>query len=145
MMPTRLAVAAPPVLLAVVAATQMGLALYGNLSPWKGGGFGMFASVDGTPFRSVRIFVSAPDRSAELEVPPSLEDLAARAATFPSGRALDALARRVLDRERRHGRPAEAVRVEVWRTDFSRALDATHGRLGVLTVSVRDGLVAPPR
>ena len=50
-----------------------------GLSPWKGGGFGMFASLDARPFRYVRIFVEAPGRSEELAVPPSLEELAASA------------------------------------------------------------------
>jgi hypothetical protein len=145
MIPTRLAIALPPALLVLVAATQMTLARTAGLSPWKGGGFGMFASVDGTPFRGVRLFVEAPDRSEEIAVPPSLEDAAQRVATFPHERALTALATRVIARERRQNRPVERVRVEVWRADFSPTLDATRTRMRALTVSARDVDPAPPR
>ena len=77
------AVAVPTALLLAVATTQVWLSTTARLSPWKGGGFGMFASVDGLAFRTVRITVSAPERSEELHVPASLDDLAARTATFP--------------------------------------------------------------
>lgn len=136
MIPTRLAVAAPPLLLLAVAAAQMSLAFTANLSPWKGGGFGMFASNDGLPFRELRVFVSAPDRSEELEVPPSLVDAAARAATFPRDHALERFARAVVDRERRHARAVDTVRVEVWRAAFSPTLEATRERLRTLTLNV---------
>jgi hypothetical protein len=143
MIPTRLAVVLPPLLLLGVAATQMVLARTAHLSPWKGGGFGMFASVDGMPFRQVRVYVAAPSRSEELRIPASLEDATARAATFPHRRALEALAWRFAERERRHVRDAETVRVEVWRADFSPALDATHTPLRVVTVSVGEGAAQP--
>ena len=136
MMSTRLAVAAPPLLLVAVAAVQMVLALTAQLSPWKGGGFGMFASNDGLPFRGLRIFVNAPDRSEELQVPLSLLDAAARTATFPRDRALEAFARSVAARERRHARAVETVRVEVWRASFSPTLDATRTRIRTLTLNV---------
>jgi hypothetical protein len=139
----RVAVALPSALLLAVAATQMTLAWTSHLSPWKGGGFGMFASVDGTPFRAVRIFVTAPNRSEELLVPPSLEEDAARAATFPHRRALAGLARRVAARERRHGRDVKTVRIEVWRTDYSASLDSTRVLVSTLSVPAHD--VSPPR
>jgi hypothetical protein len=139
----RVAVALPSALLLTVAATQMTLAWTSDLSPWKGGGFGMFASVDGTPFRAVRIFVSAPDRSEELVVPASLEEAAARAATFPHRRALARLARQVAARERRHGREVDTVRIEVWRADYSASLDATRAPVSTLSVPAHD--VPTPR
>ncbi len=48
---------AVPVVLVVVAAVQIALAELGTLTPWKGGGFGMFASVDaiGNRFLSVTL------------------------------------------------------------------------------------------
>ncbi len=142
MIPARLAIAAPPLLLAGVAAIQMSLALTAQLSPWKGGGFGMFASNDGLPFRELRVFVSAPMRSEELEVPPSLLDRAARAATFPRPRTLEAFARSIADRERRHARDVETIRVEVWRAAFSPTLEATRVPLRTLTVHV--GAISAP-
>jgi hypothetical protein len=108
----------PAIVLIVVAAVQVVLTKTADLSPWKGGGFGMFATTDGTAFRYARIFVEAPGRSEELEIAPSQEIAAARAQLFPSDAMLGGLARAVLARERRYGRSVTTVRIEVWRTEF---------------------------
>jgi len=110
----------PAVVLAIVAITQIALTRTTLLSPWKGGGFGMFSTLDGRPFRYARMFVSAPERSEELAVPPSLEELVAMAETMPGDAQLDRLSRAVVARERRHGRPVEDVRIEVWRVEFAK-------------------------
>jgi hypothetical protein len=123
----------PAVVLIVVAVAQVLLAKTSQLSPWKGGGFGMFATTDGMAFRHVRIFVEAEGRSEELEITPSQEFSAARAQLFPSDRMLIGLAQTVADRERRYHRPVETVRVEVWRTEFSPvSLGATDRPLRIL-------------
>lgn len=111
--------ALPAVLLTIVATTQIVLTRVTMLSPWKGGGFGMFATLDGRPFRYARMFVRAPERSEELAVPPSLEELVASVEILPGDRQLDRLARAVVARERRRGRPADEVRIEVWRVEFA--------------------------
>ncbi len=46
---------APPLVLIVVAVVQILLATQGGLSPWKGGGFGMFSSSDGPDSRVVEV------------------------------------------------------------------------------------------
>jgi hypothetical protein len=109
----------PAIVLLVVAAVQIILAKTADLSPWKGGGFGMFATTDGTAFRHIRIFVEAPERFEELDVAPSQEFAAARAQLFPSDALLMGLARAVANREQRYGRPVAMVRLEVWRTEFA--------------------------
>ena len=111
--------ALPAVVLAVVATAQIVLTRVTMLSPWKGGGFGMFATLDGRPFRYVRMFVRAPERSEELAVPASLEELAASVEILPSDPQLERLARAVVAREHRRGRPADEVRLEVWRVEFA--------------------------
>jgi hypothetical protein len=121
--------------LLIVAATQMALAQTMHLSPWKGGGFGMFASLDGLPFRAVRIEVSAPNRSEQLAVPPSLTRLADAAATLPSRGSLKRLADGVAVRERRHGRLVERVRVEVWRADYTPSLESVWTIVAGLSVT----------
>src|SRR5262245_2192837 len=63
----------PAAPLLAVAVTQVVLARVADLSPWKGGGFGMFATNDGAAFRYVRLFVDAPGRSEETHVTESLE------------------------------------------------------------------------
>jgi hypothetical protein len=133
-----LAVMLPSIVLLAVASTQMIFARTASLSPWKGGGFGMFASVDGLPFRFVRLYVFATDRSEAIEVPPSLADLADRVATFPHQRAMEKLARATIARERRRNQPVERVRVEIWRTKVSPSLDVTEALERVLTVAVHE-------
>jgi hypothetical protein len=131
----------PAILLMVVAITQVLLSKTAELSPWKGGGFGMFATTDGTAFRRVRIFVEAAGRSEELEIAPSQEFSAARAQLFPSDRMLGGLARAVAGREERYGRPVQIVRIEVWRTEFSPvSLDATERPLRVFDWHVDQAL-----
>jgi hypothetical protein len=110
----------PVSLLIVVACTQVTLALTAGLTPWKGGGFGMFSTTDNGERRYVRIFVSAVDRSEEITVSPSLSDAASRAAVLPRDAELSRLARRVVKRERRHRRPVEMVRIETWRIEYAR-------------------------
>ena len=114
----RAAVIVPSALLVAIALLQIGLARGAALSPWKGGGFGMFASTDGGLQRSLRLFAIAPERSEELTIPSSLRTEAARATMYPSERRLARLARLVADREERAGRPIAAVRIEVWKTSF---------------------------
>jgi hypothetical protein len=110
----------PAALLSVVAIAQVALALGGGLTPWKGGGFGMFATLDHGAYRGVDVVVDAPDRSEALEVPESLETAVARVAAYPADWLLRALAEGVAAREKRHQRPVSRVTLTVWRTDFDR-------------------------
>jgi hypothetical protein len=110
----------PPALLIVVAVIQIGLARTAGLTPWKGGGFGMFSTLDHGAYRGVDIVIDAPDRSESLEIPPSLQLAAARAAAFPGERLLRGLAEGVAARERRHQRAVSRVTVSVWRAEFDR-------------------------
>jgi hypothetical protein len=114
----RRAAAIPAALLTVVAVLQIGMAKAGDLTPWKGGGFGMFSTLDHGAYRGVDVLIEAPDRSEAQEIPPSLEALAARAANCPSDWLLRALATAVVARERRYERPVTTVTLTVWRTDF---------------------------
>ena len=111
----------PPVVLIVVAMAQVGLARTVDLTAWKGGGFGMFATLDHGAYRGVDVTVDAPDRSESLEIPPSLETAAARAAACPTDWLLRALAESVAAREQRYQRAVSRVTVTAWRTDFDRA------------------------
>ena len=127
----------PTVLLLLVAVTQVVLVRAADLSPWKGGGFGMFATTDGTAFRYVRLFADAPGRSEELNVTASLEFAALRAQLFPSDRFMTRLGEAVGERELRQGRDVATVRVEVWRIEFSdRPLRGSEKRLRSLTIPI---------
>ena len=112
--------ALPAVVLAVVAATQIVLTRAQMLSPWKGGGFGMFSTTDDGGRRYVRVFVTGVERSEEIAIAPSLEDAARRAAVLPRDAELSRLARRVVERERRYQRQVDAVRIQTWRIEYAR-------------------------
>jgi hypothetical protein len=121
--------ALPVGLLLAVAAVQLTLARTAGLSPWKGGGFGMFSTTDDAGRRHVRVFVSASERSEELAIPPSLQDLASRAAVLPTDGAMSRLAQGVVAREARYRRPVDTVRIETWRIDYAPGtLAASHHR-----------------
>ena len=109
----------PVALLTIVAVAQVILARTAGLSAWKGGGFGMFSTTDDGGRRYVRIFVTAPERSEEIGIAPSLEDAARRAAALPADGQLSNLARMVIARERRYQRPVNAVRIENWRVEYA--------------------------
>jgi hypothetical protein len=116
----------PAVLLAGVAAGQIVLTRVTPLSPWKAGGFGMFSTLDAAAYRSLRIFVEGPERSQEIELAPSLHDLADRTLILPTDGALSRLAWAVAAREARHARPVDTVRVQVDRVDFAPDTLAAH-------------------
>ena len=119
----------PVLLLAVVATAQVTLVKTAGLSPWKGGGFGMFSTTDDGGRRYVRVFVTAVDRSEEIAIAPSLEDAARRAAVLPRDAELTRLARRVVERERRYQRQVDTVRIETWRIEYARDTLAATTRL----------------
>jgi hypothetical protein len=105
----------PAAILVTVGVVQVWLARTVDLTAWKGGGFGMFSTLDDGPRRYVRIYLDSEGRSEEIEVPASLQDPAARLATLPSPSRLARFTEAVIAREHRQGRPVSRVRVEVWR------------------------------
>jgi hypothetical protein len=124
----------PPILLAAVAASQIVLAWTKDLTAWKGGGFGMFSTLDHGAYRGVDVVVDGTDRSEEIEIPPSLETAAARAAAFPADWLLRELAEGVVARERRYQRAVTRVTLTVWRADFDPAtLHASERQLRTFT------------
>jgi hypothetical protein len=110
--------AVSPAVLVVVATMQVVMAKTAGLTPWKGGGFGMFSTLDHGAYRGVDILLEAPERSESQHVPPSLEELAARAANCPVEWLLRDLAAAVVARERRYDRPVTTVTLTVWSTRF---------------------------
>lgn len=110
-----------PALLLAVALHQMVLACTESLNPWKGGGFGMFATSDRGGLRDVRAFLRTPQGEEPLPVPADLEGLRLRVRDLPSDAALRALGRELLARAPRQG----DVRIEVG----LRELDLDAGRM----------------
>jgi hypothetical protein len=116
----------PPLLLALVALSQIALARRAELSPWLGGGFGMFSTTDHGAARFVRAVALGPGRSEPIPLAPDLERQKLLARDLPTARNAGTLARAVLAREP----SATAVRVEIWRLRFDpRTLEPRAERL----------------
>ena len=111
----------PAALLAAVALVQIVLAVTLQLSAWKGGGFGMFSTLDHGGFRGVDVVVDAPGRSEHVEIAASLQVDAARAVALPVDWLLRNLAAGIAAREQRNDRPVSRVTLSVWRAEFDRA------------------------
>ena len=60
---------AAPALLTTLACLQLFLGLNFGLTPWKGGGFGMFSTVDRPSARSVRVYLETDDSELPTKVP----------------------------------------------------------------------------
>ena len=105
----------PVALLIAVALHQLGATVYGDLTPWLGGGFGMFATLDTPGNRIMSIHLLEPDIRREIAIPESLHDAAERALAFPTRRRLTDLAGRLAESPQLGRRAIEAVELTVWR------------------------------
>jgi hypothetical protein len=102
--------------LLLVAAVQLGLVYVAELTPWLGGGFGMFSTtrVDGT--RHVHAFVLRPGIERGISVPSELADLKRHVRALPSDRNLERLGLALAGVETPdHGAP-QATLIRVWET-----------------------------
>jgi hypothetical protein len=111
----------PVALLVAVALHQLWLASTSALSPWCGGGFGMFSTLDSRGARVLRAVALGDGWQAELEIPEALGGDARRAAVLPSDSRLERLARALAPLAPDDFDPPRALRVEVYTTEFSRA------------------------
>jgi len=93
--PGRVLAYSPPALLCLIACAQIYSATTGSLSPWKGGGFGMFSTVDSPDARFLRIYLINDGEEIPVLVPDSLKTLARKAQTVPSPALLSDLAERL--------------------------------------------------
>jgi hypothetical protein len=98
----------PALLLVAVALSQHWLVRHEQLSPWLGGGFGMFASTDVWARRHLHAVAISPGARRDLAVPRALREELRKALGMPSEARLRALACRL----ERTLPPAERARVE---------------------------------
>lgn len=108
----------PSALLLIVAANQFRLVSTAALSPWWGGGFGMFATTDAWATRHLHVFAIRPGVRRELEIPPSLRKKVERVLTLPSDAQLQVFARQFADVPTPDEGPLEAIELQVWATQF---------------------------
>jgi hypothetical protein len=109
----RAAAGAAPALLAIVATSQLWLAHARGLSPWCGGGFGMFSTVDGWGARHLHAWLRGDGWRREVEIPRELRDLEQRALALPDTTRLRALARALAQRDDAGLGPPRAVEILV--------------------------------
>ncbi len=114
----RVTAALPVLLLVGVAASQLTLAHREALSPWSGGGFGMFSTLDHRSRRHVHAFVLRPGLRREVALPATLRRDLLRALTLPTESRLRRIAVALAETPTPDHGPATAVQVQVWSTRF---------------------------
>jgi hypothetical protein len=130
----------PAALLLAIALVQIALARAAALTPWAGGGFGMFASTDARGSRHLHVFALHAGVRRELIVPEAARERAWRALSFPSERALERLGAQLgAGRDPVWGRP-DAIELQVWATRFERGTLAPSAYLlRALEVAIEPG------
>jgi hypothetical protein len=113
----RRAQALPIVLLLAVALNQARLVVTEQLSPWSGGGFGMFSTTDAATDRHLHVYESGPALRRELGLPVEFEDEIRRALALPSARRLQKLA--ALLREQLGVPASSALEILVWSNHYA--------------------------
>ena len=134
-----------PALLVLVACSQIYLAHVRELlSPARGGGFGLFSTVDKLGHRQLRMFVSGPSGSAKVALParPVIAKRIRNTASLPTEASL----RTVAELMEELGRTVEVegeppfplARVEVWKRAFDQdSLRASRELVAELVVQRR--------
>jgi hypothetical protein len=90
--PDRVRQLAVPALLIVVASVQIYLAKTHELTPWKGGGFGMFSTVDDVQARWIRCYAITNGRETPADAPDQFVRPIARLRAMPCQERLQQLA-----------------------------------------------------
>lgn len=119
----------PPALLVVVALHQLWLVHSQNLTPWCGGGFGMFSTTDGRFARHLHVYALSPGLLVELEIPVELDERVLAAAALPEDARLRALARDFAKYAGSDFESPESIRLEVYATRWDTETLAPAGLL----------------
>lgn len=136
-----------PVVMAIgVALSQIYLAKVHGLTPAKGGGFGLFSTVDKLENRNLRAYLITETQEIPFAIPqyvPATEALRKpiyRAASLPTRRYMRAILDDLLTKP--YEVSIQGIRVEVWKIAFdSASLRASRQKITELTVD-RSGHVA---
>ena len=80
----RLLKFAAPIVLSTLACLQIMLAMCFGLSPWKGGGFGLFSTVDNSKGRSIRVYLETSEGEVPAQAPSWLGNRISQVRTFPA-------------------------------------------------------------
>jgi hypothetical protein len=117
---------AAPTLLVLVALVQVQRVAQLDQSSWSGAGFGMFATIDGDNYRSVRGYVRTPEGLERVPLPRELTRQGFEVRVVPTDRRARALARAW---QSELGPDAPPLVVEVWRLRFDPAEPSVQSEL----------------
>ena len=121
--PRRLVGYLPVLILVLVALNQIRIARTTDMTAWKGGGFGMFSTIDRPRARQVRCNLVGSNNYIPLAIPAEFRDLEESVKTNPTEKKLQRLGREIADTLDDRLPGLETIRVEVWR----RTLDLDSG------------------
>ena len=119
----------PAAVLVVVAANQFRLALTEDVSPWSGGGFGMFSSTDAPNNRHLHAFVQNEGIRREVAVPARLEVAVRRATTLPTRQRLGKLGKELASMESGGRIRWDEIELQVWALTYDPDTLLPEGRL----------------
>ena len=122
-----------PILLCAIACLQIYLAMTKSLSPWKGGGFGMFSTVDSPDARFLRIYLINGNEETAVPLPDQLKKLGREVQTIPSAALASDLARRLAHGTWTPYRLTDPVRHYQNTQNDSETLDGLAGPSGAAT------------
>ena len=108
----------PSIILIALALNQLVLANFLNLSPWLGGGYGMFSTTDVGSNRHLHIYLKSEGIKKELIYPPELRELALKTKSFPTNYSLSRFANTLLETER--DEYTKSIEVQVWKSQFEK-------------------------
>lgn len=106
----------PIVLMVFLALNQLVLANFYDLSPWLGGGYGMFSTTDVGRNRHIHIYANSPGIRKELIYPEQLKETVLRTKSFPTDRNLKILAERILEIE--DDNTIASIEIKVWKSNY---------------------------
>ena len=108
----------PGGLLILVACHQLRLAHTADLSPWSGGGFGMFSATDSGANRHLHAFALNPGIRRERRIPAKFEEAEKRLLTLPTDDRLRAFALDLAAHSHPDRGPVEAIELQIWTTRY---------------------------
>jgi hypothetical protein len=109
----------PVLCLVCVALNQLRLVAFEQLSPWSGGGFGMFSTTDAATDRHIHVYEITPAWRREVRVPFEFEDTLRRALALPGDAQLENLTAQLI--EQGFIARGSSVEIQVWANRYDSA------------------------
>ena len=106
----------PALLLAAISINQLILANFFNLSPWLGGGYGMFSTSDVGNNRHIHVYARSESIIKEIILPSEMNYLALKIQSFPTESNLNFLAKTVAKQEADN--TVDSIEIQVWKSYF---------------------------